>query len=82
MRGPVKVSSSREAIRQSCCVLNSRVVTVADAALLVASVKITNAHMTCPFDVLPEPITLKPRLFLCTIERPNRVVVTIRPYAF
>jgi hypothetical protein len=30
-------------------VLNSNVVTVADATLLVANVKITSAHMACPF---------------------------------
>jgi hypothetical protein len=30
-------------------VLNSSVVMVADATLLVANVKITSAHMACPF---------------------------------
>jgi hypothetical protein len=32
-------------MRQSCCVLNSSVVTVADAIELVANVKITSAHI-------------------------------------
>src|SRR5262245_15674260 len=44
----VRASNSLAAMRQSCCVLNSSVVTVADATELVANRKITRAHITPP----------------------------------
>ena len=39
-------------MRQRCCVANSIEVTVLDAGPVVAIVKITSAHMRCPFVVV------------------------------
>src|SRR6185312_6805665 len=50
--GSVRVSNCRSAIRQRCCVANVSVATVPDGVPLVAIVKITSAHMLCPFVVV------------------------------
>jgi hypothetical protein len=49
--GSVRDSSCCSATRQRCCVANSNDVTVLDATPVVAIVKITSAHMLCPFVV-------------------------------
>ena len=50
--GSVRDSSCRSAMRQRCCVVNCSDVTVLAAGPVVAIVKITSAHMLCPFVVM------------------------------
>ena len=73
MIGSTRVSGSRAAMRQSCWVSNSSVVTVPDAALLIANVKITSAHMNCPF--LVSPVSHSTKDLIATYARccPNPV---------